>query len=514
MNIETFIEKLKALSVEYEDMRTTIKLLCPFSEHTDLSKDKRNNFAISKTTKLGKCSDCGKQADLDEIVIALEKSIAKGGTGQAVAARPRVKKVEQPIKRVTLAEWQAAIREQFPDLAFAAEVGASIIAQILIKDITNPFALVLVGPPSSGKTITVNFFQDAAGLSYPTDRFTPASFVSNAMNVSKEKLTKIDLLPRIQYTMFLWRDLSTLFSKRDDDLQECLGILTRVLDGEGYSTDTGVHGQRQYAGEYLFMMLAASTPIQPRVWNIMGNLGSRLFFLNINSREKSKEELADQLGIMAAKKKELICRTATKFLLQTLWYDHPYGIEWNTAADPIDIRLLISECAVLLARLRGVIQVWKDRSVFDEEYDFKPPLIEGPDRLNQLLYNLARGHAVICGRSMVDVSDLKVVVELTIDSCMPMRAKLFRALLDHGGHLGTADVMIALSCSRPSALAEIQKLVILGIANYVTPEEALVGGQEKSIRLKDEFAWFLNDECRAIRGLPPKKDGATASESL
>ena len=166
----------------------------------------------------------------------------------------RVTKIGKPKQEISIEQWRNTIKKHFPELLFSAEIGLSIIAQILIKDITNPFALVLVGMPSAGKTICLNFFSEIEHLTYASDKFTPASFVSNAVNRKKEDLKKIDLLPRLQYKMFLIRDLATLFSKRDDDLNECLGILTRVLDGEGLSTDGGVHGQRKYVGEYLFML--------------------------------------------------------------------------------------------------------------------------------------------------------------------------------------------------------------------------------------------------------------------
>ncbi len=207
----------------------------------------------------------------------------------------RIKKYDKPDTEMDFQGWKNIIIENFPGLFLAAEFGASIMAQILIKDVTNPFALVLVDVPSAGKTIAINFFSEIEGLTYASDKFTPASFVSNASNVEKEKLGEIDLLPRLKYKMFLIRDLATLFSKQDDDLNECLGTLTRVLDGEGFATDTGVHGQRQYVGEYLFMILAGSTPIPPRVWKIMGNLGSRIFFLSMHAIDKSDGRAVNQL---------------------------------------------------------------------------------------------------------------------------------------------------------------------------------------------------------------------------
>ncbi len=420
----------------------------------------------------------------------------------------RIKEVEKPKEEISFVKWGETIKNNFPDLLFPAEVGLSIIAQILIKDITNPFALVLVDVPSSGKTITINFFSEIKELTYATDKFTPASFVSNAVNVKKEKLKDIDLLPRLKYKMFLLRDLSTLFSKRDEDLNECLGLLTRVLDGEGLNTDSGVHGQRKYVGEYLFMILAGSTPIPPRVWKMMGNLGSRLFFLNMNSREKSEEELAEQLTTLAYKEKENTCRLATKNFLYALWHNYKEGIEWNKTKDRKEDKVIIARCSRLLSKLRGVINVWKDKSQDGEVYDYTHPVIEKPDRINQLFYNLARGHAIVCGRTQINQDDLKLIIELAIDSAPTIRAKLFRKLLENDGKMKTEEVMKALNCSRPTAHKEMEALKILGVCDIIQDSCGEVGEPEKEINLVNSFKWFLDDECKKIRGISiePKQD--------
>ena len=415
----------------------------------------------------------------------------------------RIIKVEKPKREVSFTEWQEVIKNNFHDLLFPAEYGLAIIAQILIKEITNPFSLVLVDVPSAGKTIAINFFSEINGLTYATDKFTPASFVSNAANVKKELLPDIDLLPRLKYKMFLIRDLSTIFSKRDEDLNECLGLLTRVLDGEGLNADTGVHGQRHYAGEYLFMILAGSTPIPPRVWKMMGNLGSRLFFLSMATREKSDEELTDQITTLAYKEKEKICRLITKDFLHTLWHQHPDGVDWDKTGDERKDKLVIVRCARLLAKLRGVINVWKEKWQDGEAYDHTYPVIEKPDRINQLFYNLCRGHALVCGRKQINPDDLKLVVELAVDSSPTMRAKLFRSLLENNGQMKTGEVMSALNCSRPTAHKEMEVLKILGVCHLTQDSYGEVGEPEKTIHLGDKFRWFLSDECRAIRGLPP-----------
>ncbi len=462
--------------------------------------------------------DVGDKGDITEYFIKLDGKVedlfgkyAKKYVFDKTAER--IRKVEKPKKETIFEEWRQTIQENFPELLFPSEIGLSIISQILIKEITNPFALVLVGAPSAGKTITINFFADIEGLTYASDKFTPASFVSNASNVKKEDLEKIDLLPRLKYNMLLLRDLATLFSKREDDLNECLGILTRVLDGEGLNTDSGVHGQRKYTGEHLFMILAASTPIQPRVWNAMGNLGSRLFFLNILSREKSNEELAEQLTSGAYKEKENACRTETKNFLHTLWNKYPNGVDWDNTLDSTEHKLIIVLCARFLARARGTVSISKESDPFSgEKYQVHEPLIERPDRLNQLFYNLARAHALVCGRMQIKQDDLRLVVELALDSSI--RSKLIRMLLERNGVMKTSDIEADLKCSKPTALKEMEVLRALGICHITQESRGRVGEPEKELRLKKEFEWFISDECKRIRGQPPPTKQNTMEDLL
>ncbi|MDO8468154.1 MAG: toprim domain-containing protein [Candidatus Peribacter sp.] len=445
------------------------------------------------------------EINFETAFFALEKPY-----GERIEPNPtefKLQKVQAPESPMNFTEWRRIVTEQFPELALAAEAILSTVCQLLIRDISNCFALVLIDVPSAGKTITINFFDEVEGITYSSDTFTPASFVSNAAMVKREELSKIDLLPRIRRKAFLVRDMATIFSARDDDLLKNMGVLTRVLDGEGLSTDSGSHGRRALRGDYLFMFVAGSTPIPWRVWKTMGTLGARMFFLGLHTRDKSHTELAEQLRKPAYKRKEALCRTATARLMQTLWATYPEGIEWKTSDDPMELLEVIGRCAQLLSRLRGQVQVYREKWDGDDKQEMGHtiPVVEKPDRVNQCLYNLARGHALAMGRMKINEEDIRLVLTLTYDSAPGHRAHLFRELVRRGGTLKTGEIEEFLHCSNPTALKEMATMRVLGVVDEIGGD-AVNCDPSKKIVLKADLRWFLGDECR--RFLDP-----TVSES-
>ena len=412
---------------------------------------------------------------------------------------PRIVTIEPPERGVNIADWEEVIDRNFSDYKFPAKMCLSVISQLLINDITNPFALVLVDVPSSGKTVTLNFFSDLKNLVYTSDKFTPQSFVSHSANMTIEKLAKVDLLPRIRYKTLVVRELSVIFGQREEDLLSSLGTLTRVLDGEGLQTESGVHGQRGYQGDYLFMLLAGSTPIPPRVWKAMGNMGSRLFFLNMKGPEDTEETLMAQLGGDNWRVKEKECRSISTEFLKTLWNQYPNGVDWNTAEDPDHIKTIIVRCAMLLASLRGVINVWADRDAEGQVFNHTEPIIERPRRINQLLYNLARGHALVNGRTQLNEDDAKAIIEIALNSAQKSRVQIFDALIANRGVVSTGQLEQILNRTNTTVLQEMAKFEILKIGTTRNAENNEVGRPEKELAINERFQWFCGDEFYRLR---------------
>ncbi len=143
---------------------------------------------------------------------------------------------------------RSVIEENFPGLWPAVDLGLATAATLLLADNVDPVAVIYVGGPSSSKTTVADFFVGHE-LCYLSDNFTPAAFVSHAANVPRDKLDKVDLLPRIRHKLLVTPELAPIFrGGKEAELTECFSILTRVLDGWPWQGWTSTRFSGQGAG--------------------------------------------------------------------------------------------------------------------------------------------------------------------------------------------------------------------------------------------------------------------------
>jgi len=205
----------------------------------------------------------------------------------------------------TFEEWQTmllkkrqnledVIKKNIPQLWLSIQLIIAVKCILNIADCTLPLIMILLGAASSLKTVPIEMFRGQPNTYY-TDNFSAKSFVSHSTAVKKEDLAKIDMLPKIKYKLFLAPELSPIFTKKDDDLVEILGIMTRVADGRGYESDTGAHGHRGYVGDYMFTMVGAAIDIPYKVHKYLGNLGPKLYFFRLPKLNRKDEDYFKQL---------------------------------------------------------------------------------------------------------------------------------------------------------------------------------------------------------------------------
>ena len=183
-----------------------------------------------------------------------------------------------------------------PEIWPSFEFELSIFRILNIGGCDLPFIGIILGRPSSYKTVVIELLKKWPNTYY-TDNFTARSFVSHSTSIDPEELEQIDMLPRIKNRVFLTPELSPMFTTKEEDLAQLLGIITRIADGRGYSSDSGAHGHRGYDEEIMFTWVGAAVDIPFKVFKILNNLGHRLYFYRTQFPEESIEELSEYANI-------------------------------------------------------------------------------------------------------------------------------------------------------------------------------------------------------------------------
>jgi len=143
----------------------------------------------------------------------------------------------------------------------------------------------------------------------------------------------------------------------------------------------------------------------------------------------------------------------------------------------------------VVGRLRGVVAISgekdKDGNVV---FSYTIPIIEEPKRAINILYNIARGHAIINGRRTITDEDIEIVRSIAISSAPYDRVKLFNLLLENNGILDYTDIERELGCSRQHAYRIMETLGILRLVDVKEGDsEDEYSTKRKHIVLKDEL---------------------------
>jgi hypothetical protein len=402
-----------------------------------------------------------------------------------------------------------------PGLWDSLEFELSIQKILNIKDCTLPFAGIVLGRPSSLKTVGIELFRKWLHTYY-TDNFSARAFVSHSTAVKREALEDIDMLPKIKNKLFLTPELSPTFSKKDDELIDVLGILTRVLDGHGYESDTGAHGHRGYNEPMMFTWIGAAVDIPYKVHKFLGTLGPKLYFLRLPSNPKNEDEYFDDLDKDFGDK---LTRVRTALYDYLNWFELCPNIQrdkesmlgkvaWDadreTNEDSVKAKKYIVKLAILLAHLRAVVPTWEtsDPSSQGLDYAYALATIEDPSRAITQLRNLARGHALSQGRTCITLHDIPLLIKVVFSTASQERVRVFELLIECGGSLITSQITESLNTSNNTAKRTMAELKAVGLVT-VGDATGYSGSPEKQITLKDEYSWFISKDFSSVRNLPP-----------
>jgi hypothetical protein len=342
----------------------------------------------------------------------------------------------------------------------------AVFGSMALDGRTNPLSLILETPSGYGKTATLQmaFPAEGSGLEryvYRSDKFTPRSFVSHAANVKAEDLAKIDMLPKLENRVLITKELAPIFRGREEELQENFSILISVLDGKGYTTDSGMRGQRGYARPVLFNWIGATTPLPPATHRLMSQLGTRLMFYEVPVVEPTEDDLLRYALADSAGEAEQECQKVVNQFLTEFFEQHPVGtVKQAAVALHEDLARKLAKWAKFLVKARAAVSYEKDGN------EWKPVSVgtpEGAWKVVTYLKDLARGHALVCGRDEVTEDDLSLVAEVALSSIPGHLRPLVRALRTGEG-IDSADAERTCRATRPTVRKYFRELELLGIA--------------------------------------------------
>jgi hypothetical protein len=409
---------------------------------------------------------------------------------------------------ITPEQWQSKLEEKLqnlitvvdstmPEIWPGLEFELSVLRILDLEDCDLPFIGIILGRPSSYKTVIISILKGWIKTFY-TDIFTARSFVSHSTAVnSEEELQEIDLLPKIKDKLFLTPELSPLFTSKEEDLMQLMGIITRVADGHGLSSDSGAHGHRGYDGDYMFTWVGAAVDIPYKVYKILQTLGPRMYFFRMKFEEQTPEEL-EKYAIEDRKFSDKVSMIKAAFYDYLKWCEiSPMMIpkvKWDFDNDSKEALKYIAGISDLLSFLRCTAVVWETSDTQGSEYGYTISQREKPTRAISHLKNFARGHALLTGRNHITLDDIPMIIKTALDTASIERVSLFSLLIANNGSLTTDQILESLNVARKTALRTMAEFKAIGLVTVKDTAEDRPGRPSKMMVLNPRFDWFLEDE--------------------
>jgi len=386
--------------------------------------------------------------------------------------------IDDPIAPPSLTDYDVkeVIRDEFDEEGWSVmKPLLATHATLLLDDIESSRAMMVEGQSGIGKTMLLKTFGGLNEQFCRRSDITPASFVSAGSSNSDSGSENNDLLPLLEGRTLAVRDAQTLFTGSEQTVESRWRKMARIMDGDGYHRQTATGGKVGY-DDIRFNFIGATTPLSPRAWRMMGNVGQRLLFIEWPEEDYDGDWLR---SVVDGGERQPIerGRDAVQEFLQDLWEFHggAASVAWTDEPMSEDVELPLQRLARVVAHARGSIQNGRAN-------------IEAPKRIGKLLHDLARGHALIHGRTRLKLEDVEACGRVALSTMPAKRRDIVRALLDpNRGALTASDVEDILDVSRPTARDRIDEVVALDIGEIV--QKTGRGGTTKAVEVNSGFRW-------------------------
>jgi hypothetical protein len=449
------------------------------------------------------------------------------------------------------------VQEKIPKAWESIELTLTVKGVRRIEDVTLPLVAIIIGNPGNFKTLGMEMPRRWYDVCYK-DKISPKSWVTHAASDNKGDLDAIDLIREMKDKMLIIPELAPIFMQDEEILLDTLSTLTRLADGNGLLTHSGLHGTRGVDGALMFTMLGAIVHVPLKVYKVLSNLGPKIYFYNTDFQQATKNEIKQSLkGEKHESKKRAIQDALFSYML---WLEvcpslieirsgslkdldattnasaideektKPENsvinrvIQWDQDKDKEYAFDIISELALFLAKLRGNAYTYQARvsarlesskgkesesdvdetqNKYEYEYGYEEPIEEEARRAGQVLYNVARAHAFeVCGRNYITEDDLIIPIKFALSAANKLRVRITKLLLTarntNGSFVNELDTNYIVSATRSSKSSvhrTMKELEILGLVDIGKTRDS---SHEHYIELKDEFKWVHEERFQAL----------------
>lgn len=388
----------------------------------------------------------------------------------AAELRPSTGPIHTPEERLRLlAELLAELRD-WQDLPDPTHVLAALATAATVGEDGEACWLLLVAPPSSGKTEAVRLLDDAADARL--DEVTSAGL----LGWSKGKAARpTGVLSRLGARgLVTFGDLSSLLATSDrGGRDQVFGLLRKAYDGHvtrDVSPPGRTEGPTRLEWSGRLTVVACVTGAIDRYQAHNDALGPRWVYVRIPDRDTAAKRRAARLARrvnLTDKRNE--ARAAVLTLLEGARAAVPETL-------PEDVAEVIEDVALVTAWGRGSVP----RNGYGRREIEGVPVVEEPMRLVQQLSGLARG---LLSLGLPEEAAAATVRRVGLDS-MPAARRAVLVALATGEPLTTAGVGRAGGLDRKVARMTLEELAAVGIVEHDRPDdegEDLIGAVHWSL---------------------------------
>lgn len=287
-----------------------------------------------------------------------------------------------------------------------------------------PVWLFVIGPSGSGKTAIAG----NCVLGLPLSHLEGDVNMQAMMNCQKggEGMSMLSDKDKGGYGhsfILVFKDFTSILSKREDDQKELIGLLRELYDGE-YSRKRAT---RWGSWKGKATIIACVTPAIERAWSVHRSLGER--FLQVRWPNSDPVKISRHARRQRGREK-LISKKMVQLTreLHAVTTNLPAPLLTEAQGDRID------HLGALVAHLRThVTRDSHDRSIIEVSAP------EEPTRIGKCLESLACYHALLWGRTEVIDPDIDIAIRVGFDSIPHNRSKIIQAI-PLGASMGLTDI--------------------------------------------------------------------------